>query len=172
MKVNTTRSKAKRGMRLAGNTKNRPEQILAATLLKMHLPLWCQIDTEVEVSLHDADNPDVPYERTIDIVVKNMQEKFAIEMNGPPHDEKLQLRKDNRRIIILEWKGNDYKYVEFNYKKMPNLWKKAYENLTLDEALVAYEEIKTAVGDLLPLGKCNKNHIETMLRKTQIKQKL
>lgn len=167
MKINTSRSRAKSAMRYLGNTKNRPEQILAATLLKMHLPLWCHVETEVKVSLHDADNPDIPYERTIDIVVKNMQEKFAIEVNGPPHDEMPRIRKDNRRKIILEWKGNDYKYIVFDHNKMTNLFIKATRNVTLDEALNAYEEIKAAIGDNLPLGDCRKDQIETMLRKTQ-----
>ncbi len=168
MKINTSRSRAKRGMRMADNTKNRPEQIFAATLLKMHLPLWCHVDLEVEVSLFDADNPDVRYVRTIDIVIRNMEKKFAIEMNGPPHDEMPQMRKDKRRKLILEWKGNDYNFIEFNYTKMSSLWKKAIGNITLDDAVMAYAEIRDTIGDLLPLGQCNRAQIETMLRKTQM----
>lgn len=167
MKINTSRSRAKKGMKSSGNTKNRPEQLLAAVLIKMHLPQWCSTETEVDVSLFDADNPDVPYERTIDIVVKNMKEKFAIEMQGPPHDELPQIRKDRRRGIILEWKGNDYKFIEFHYEKMTNLWKKAYEDVTIDEAMAAYEEVKAALAEYLPMAECRRNNIETYLRKTQ-----
>ena len=155
-------------MRNAGNTKNRPEQLFAAAIIKMHLPLWCSVETEVDVSLFDADNPNTPYERTLDIQVKNMKEKFAIELNGGYHDEQLQIRKDSRREIILEWEGNDYKCIIFDYIKMVNLFKRARNNLTIDEAVLAYEEIKKKLGDDLPLGRCRKDLIETYLRKTQL----
>jgi len=167
MKINTTRSKAKKAMRANGNTKNRPEQILAAKLLKAHLPLWCSVETEEEVTLYDADNPD-PYKISIDISIKNQAKKFAIEMNGPPHDEELQIRRDNRRITILEWPGNDWTYIEFNYVKMPMLFARSQRKLMNYEAVEAYREIQTAIGDALPLSVARKDMIETILRKTQL----
>lgn len=170
MKISTERSRAKRNMAYVGNTKNRPEQILAEALLKLHLPLWCRVETEYEVSLFDADNPDTPYERSIDIAVWNQGKKFAIELNGPPHDEVPQIRKDSRRQVILEWKGNDWKYIVFDYIKMPTLFERAKRKLTYDEAVKAYGEILVAIGDALPLGEPRKEMIETVLRKTQLNE--
>lgn len=157
-------------MRANGNTKNRVEQILAAKLLKAHLPLWCSVETEEKVSLHDADNPEIPYKISIDIAIKNQAKKFAIEMNGPPHDEELQIRRDNRRITILEWEGNDWTYIEFNYTKMPMLFARSQRKLMNYEAVEAYKEIQTAIGDVLPLSVARKDMIETILRKTQLNE--
>jgi len=155
-------------MRANGNTKNRPEQVLAAKLLKAHLPLWCSVNTEHEVSMYDADNPEKPYVISIDIAIMNQAKKFAIEMNGPPHDEELQMRRDNRRIAILQWKGNDWAYIEFNYVKMPMLFARSQRKLMNYEAVEAYREIQTAIGDALPLSVARKDMIETILRKTQL----
>lgn len=168
MRPNTNRSKAKGAMRASGNTKMRAEQKLAAQLIRNHLPLWCKVEMEEEVKLYDADHPDVPYERSIDIAVWNRRDKIAIEMNGPPHDEQLQVRKDNRRITILEWPGNDWDYTEFSYIKMPNLFARATRKITIEEALKAYDEIKIAIGPKLPLAAARKEMIETILRKTQL----
>jgi len=170
MKINTERSKAKKNMTYVGNIQNRPEQILAAGLLQIHLPLWCRIYTEHEVELFDADNPDTPYKRKLDIAIYNQRFKIAIELNGPPHDEMPQIRKDTRRQTILEWKGNDWKYIEFNHTKMPTLFARAKRKLTYDEAVKAYGEILVAVGDALPLGEARKDMIQTILRKTQLNE--
>lgn len=169
MKINTTRSKAKKAMRVTGNTKNRPEQILAGHLIKNHLPLWCKVDLEFFVSLYDPDNPHNPYERHIDIAVQNQTQKFAVELNGPPHDELPQIRRDNRYKTILEWEGNDWTYIEFSHISMPNLFTKEFvlgqRSLTIEETLEAYEEIKLVIGKKLPLGDANRPLIETILRK-------
>ncbi len=168
MKINRNRSKAKAAMSKTGNTTNRPEQLLAAVLLQSHLPLWCKVMREEELSLFDADNPGKSYVITVDIAIVDMGKKFAIELNGPPHDEMPQIRRDNRRQTILEWKANDWKYIEFDYTKMPNLFKRAKGKITLDEAIAAYEEIIIAVNNVLPLGEPKKLLIETVLREIQI----
>lgn len=174
MKINTNRSKAKKNMKYVGHTSNRPEQILAAKLIQAHLPLWCRVFTEHLVKLHDPDNPDVPYERKLDIAVYNQHSKVAIELNGPPHDETPQIRKDNRKYEILKWKDNDWKVVVFEYTKMPTLFERQFvegkRNLTYNEAVKAYGEMLTAIGDILPIAEARREIIETLLRKTKMKE--
>ena len=168
MKVNRTRSKAKAGMRRFGQKKNRPEQILAEALIQSHLPVEAIVDREEDVTCFDPDNPDTQKEVSVDITVRLSIKKVAIELNGPPHDEMPQIYRDRRKQIILEWKGNNWKYLPFDYNKMEILFTRNRRHLTYNEAVRAYGEILQQVGDVLPLQDASKQKIEAVLRKTQI----
>lgn len=167
MKVNRTRSLAKAGMRRFGQKKNRPEQILAGALLQSHLPNYAIVDVEPIVKAFNPDNPEVLKEISVDITVRLPRKKVAIELNGPPHDEMPQIRRDRRKQIILEWKDNDWKFLIFDYNKMEILFLRNRRNLTYNEAVRAYGEIMIVVGEVLPLQDASKIAIEEVLRKTQ-----
>jgi len=160
MKVNTNRSRAKKGMRYLGHTKNRPEQLLAAKLIKLHLktPMVTYVETEELVQCFNPDEPGKEKEISVDITVVIPRQrgwsegiKVAIELNGPPHDEMPQIRRDTRKQIILEWPGNNWKFLVFDYNKMPILFTRATRELDYDEIVKAYGEIIIAVGNALPL---------------------
>jgi len=155
-------------MRRFGQKKNRPEQILAGALLEAHLPNCAIVDVEAIVWAFDPDNPEILKDVSVDITVKLHQKKVAIELNGPPHDELPQIRRDNRKRIILEWKGNDWKFLTFDYNKMEILFLRNRRNLIYDEAVKAYGEILQQVGDVFPLQDASKQKIEAVLRKTQL----
>lgn len=158
-------------MRLFGQKRNRPEQILTGALLEAHLPSCAIVDVEAIVWAFNPDNPKVFKDVSVDITVKFHQKKVVIELNGPPHDEKPQKRRDARKQIILEWKGNDWIYLPFDYNRMPTLFERNFvegkRDLTYNETVKAYGEIIIAVGDVLPLKDASKLAIEEVLRKTQ-----
>lgn len=177
MKPNRTRSIAKAQMRRFGQKKNRPEQILAAALIESHLrssPMGF-VETEELVKCFNPDEPNILKEISVDITVKFPPQRakpdglrVAIELNGPPHDELPQIRRDRRKQIILEWKGNDWKYLIFDYNKMEILFLRNRRNLTYNETVRAYGEIIITVGEVLPLKDASKIAIEEVLRKTQL----
>ena len=168
MRVNTDRSRAKKYMRLFGQKKNRPEQILAGALLQTHLPNWAIVEVEDMVTCFNPDEPGVPKEVSVDITVRLPRKKVVIELNGPPHDELPQKRRDNRKQILLEWEGNDWKFLKFGYNKMEILFTRNRRFLNYNETVRAYGEILVAVDGLLPLQEANKIKIEEVLRKTQL----
>jgi len=147
---------------------NRPEQILAGALLEAHLPNYAIVDVETIVKVFDPDNPEVLKDVSVDITVRLPRKKIAIELNGPPHDELPQIRRDSRKQIILDWQGNDWQYLIFDYSKMEILFLRNRRHLNYDEAVRAYGEIITTMNGLLPLQEANKIKIEDVLRKTQL----
>jgi len=167
MKVNRTRSKAKANMRRFGQKKNRPEQILAEALLQAHLPTFAIVDREEMVKVDNPDEPGIK-EVSVDITIRFARKKVAIEMNGPPHDEIPQIRRDSRKEILLTWPGNDWICLVFDYNKMPILFLRNTRELTYDETVRAYREIIIAVGDILPLKDASPLAIKAILRKTQL----
>lgn len=177
--MNTERSRAKNNMRHSGQKKNRPEQLLAAAIIQTHIPtsLAADIETEEIVKCFNADEPGVLKEISVDITVRFLRQrkfpngdKIAIELNGPPHDELPQIRRDARKQIILEWKGNDWKFLVFDYDSMPNLFLRNERELTPAEAIAAYGEVKDKVSALFPLMPTNSKKIEAVLRKTKLNE--
>ncbi len=164
-------------MRYSGQKKNRPEQLLAAAIIQAHIPdsLCPVIETEEMVKCFNPDDPGILKEVSVDITVRFMEsrargliKRIAIELNGPPHDEMPQIRRDRRKQIILEWRGNDWKFLVFDYDSMPNLFLRNERELTPAEAIAAYEEVKDKVSTLFPLMPTNSKKIESVLRKTQL----
>ena len=155
-------------MRRTGQKKNRPEQILAGALLQAHLPNYAIVDVETIVKVFDPDNSEVLKDVSVDITVQLPRKKVAIELNGPPHDELPQIRRDSRKQIILEWQGNDWQYVIFGYNKMPTLFLRNSRELTYNETVRAYGEIMIVAGEVFPLKDASKIAIEKVLRKTSL----
>jgi len=164
-------------MRYSGQKKNRPEQLFAAALIESHLrpsPV-AYVETEEMVQCFNPDEPDVTKEVSVDITVKFPRQrskpeglKIAIEVNGPIHDEMPQIRRDQRKQIILEWKGNDWEFLAFDYISMPNLFLRNERSLTPAEAISAYGEIKSKLVKWFLLTPTNYKKIDAVLRKTQI----
>lgn len=139
MKVNRTNSIAKKAMRKKGDTSNRPEEKLACNIIALHLPKIIQIESQKIIWFNDINYAKLD----IHFVISSGQ-KYAIRLNGPPHDGLKAQRHDRRQQIYLEERG--YIVIDFWYNKMEKLFLR-YERLLTDEELKeAYFEIKNILN--------------------------
>jgi len=158
LRVNRSRSLAKKAMRRLGNTRNRPEQLLAARLIELHLPS-ARVETEVKMTdIVATGGVDLTGERAprLDIRVVKDGKKYAIRLMGPPHDEKKQERYDILQALFLESEDNGYTVIDFGHANyhvnpMPTLFLRALRPLKRDEVWIAYLEIAKIAGLLLGL---------------------
>lgn len=155
LKINRSQTFANTNMRKNGNTKNRPEQILAKNIIENHLPKYANVRTEEDVICFNPDNPETPKEISVDITVRLEQLKVSIEMQGGYHNRKNVGRRDFRKGITLEWKGNDWKHIVFVDEEMPGLWLRNKRELNDQELEIAYNEIKQKLSSVLQLSDWN-----------------
>lgn len=120
---------AKKNMVRAGNTSNRPEQLLAKRIIHEHLRGLHTIETEYKVE-----------DYSIDIAILQHDKKIAIELHGPIHDEIKRERHDRLKRLKLQELG--WIVVEFKYYNMPYLFRRVDRILTESEMKLAYNEIR------------------------------
>lgn len=162
LKVNRTRSIAKKWMRRSGNTKNRPEEKLAANLIEIGLPVWAHVIPQRKLTLNDPDGPDIEF--NVDIAVRLEHLKTVVELHGPYHDEKKYVRRDRIRRLLLEHNG--WNTLVIHHSKAPILFKES-KKWKLEELPKVYREIIDQIGEKLPLSKEIPDGIfESVLRKT------
>ena len=167
VKINTTRSRAKKGMRKKGDTKYRPEQILAHDIIES-----CSISKLRKLEMEFSPADIVPLEGTnltgdrsprLDIYFQTQDfVNYAIRLNGPYHDEKKQERKDYVQKVFLEMQPEKWIVIDFNYVTMQNLFKRNLRKLTLTELILAYNEVKKY---LIPFGVNLSTPTEEILKK-------
>lgn len=125
-----TRARINDFMRQAGNTRDRPEQIMAADIITMLImpdqKYFCATEFYVN-DLKLAGEVDYSERRPrLDIALKlyypDREEKFAIRCMGPPHEGRIQKRKDYMQLLVLEHPANGWKVIDFWHNRMPNLW--------------------------------------------------
>lgn len=154
VKINTTRSRAKKAMRKKGSTKYRPEQILVHDIIKeCHVGGLKKIEMEFKpANILPLEGTDLTGDRSpiLDIYLQdgNMT-NYAIRLNGPYHDELKQERKDYVQKTFLEMQPEKWVVIDFNYVTMQNVFKRNLRKLTPGELILAYNEIKKY---LLPFG--------------------
>lgn len=109
-------------MRFAGNTRNRPEQLLAKLIIEKILGY--QIESEYFVKdlkpVGEKDFSKTNQIPTLDLAIPDR--KIAIRLQGPYHDELKQIRKDRIQKFVLE--GNGWIVIDFVHTDMPVLFQK------------------------------------------------
>ena len=149
MKVNTTRSRAKKAMRRTGQKQYRPEQILAFDIIKNCTLTFGMRKLEMEYqpnNLVPLEGTDLTGDRvpTLDIYLQDVNsEHYAIRLNGPYHDELKQERKDFIQKTFLEMQPHKWHVIDFNYTTMQHLFKRNQRKLSPGELLLAYNEVKS-----------------------------
>ena len=153
VKINTTRSRAKKAMRKKGSTKYRPEQILVYDIISE-----CDIGIRIiemefkPTNILPLEGTDLTGERSpiLDIYLQDDNfTNYAIRLNGPYHDEQKQERKDFIQKTFLEMQPEKWRVIDFNYITMQNVFKRNLRKLTPGELILAFNEIKR---NLLPFG--------------------
>ena len=132
MKTNRSSSIAKKYMREKGDTKNRPEQLLVAEILKYHVTE--EVTTEVKLkNLHAVDALDFTGKRAPrpDILMEYQEQKFVIRINGPSHDTDKREKYDNAQKIFLELQTKDhYRVIDVSYVRHELLFERNKRKLT------------------------------------------
>ena len=156
VKINTTRSRAKKAMRKKNSTKYRPEQILVHDIINE-----CYVGgsglRKIEMEYLPPDiipieGTDLTGERSprLDIYLQTADlMNYAVRLNGPYHDDQKQERKDFIQKTFLEMQPERWFVIDFDYIKMQNVFKRNLRKLTPGELILAYNEIKK---NLLPFG--------------------
>jgi hypothetical protein len=134
MKVNRTRSLAKDAMRKKKSTSNRPEEKLAYKIIKTYLK-GLQYSEEQRIFRFDA-----IHHAKVDIYIMANDIRYAIRLQGPPHDEKKQKRHDLLQFFNLLHLG--VTTIDFPYKTMVNLFLRNKKILNDFQLLSAYTEIR------------------------------
>lgn len=127
-------------MRLKGNTKNRPEQMLIYEVLQHHLKFE-KLETEYKVTyfteFHDY------RDAHLDIYLVMNGVKYAIRVMGGYHKNKTQKKKDVVQRSYLERDG--YTVVDLWYDKMPITFVRNKRKLNRTQLIMAYREIRHEV---------------------------
>ena len=151
MKVNRTRSITKKAMKRAGNTSNRPEQQLAFDIISRHLQGIDIIEKEYRIDFNNQNWT------KIDIYIKISNQKYALYLNGPPHDELKAKRHD--RMVFLYLEERDYIPIPLSYNNMPYLFLRNKRELDWIETKMAYKELHRELKPFgLILKKLKNNH--------------
>jgi len=135
MKVNRTRSIAKKAMRKKGATSNRPEERLVYQVIKTHLSSVVDIEMQKRV-----DFDDIHYAKLDVYFTTRTGQKFAIRVNGPPHDGQKESRHDRLQLYLLQERL--ITAIDFWWDKMPMLFLRNKKILDEVELKQAFIEIK------------------------------
>jgi len=133
MKVNRTRSFAKKGMRAKDATSKRPEEQLAFNIILAHLD-GIEIEQQYRIEFNSRNFA------ILDIYMERDGNWYAIRLMGPPHDELKAKRHDRLQKIYLERLG--IIVIDFGHNDMPNLFLRNKRKLKPIELNRAYLEIK------------------------------
>lgn len=132
-------------MRLKGDKRNRPEQMLIYEVLGYHLK-YEKLETEYTVTyyteFHDYRDADLDIYLVMDGV------KYAIRVMGGYHKNKTQRKKDGIQQAYLERDG--YIVIDLWYDKMPITFLRNKRLLNKTQLMIAYQEIVTE-GKILKL---------------------
>jgi len=152
VKINTTRSRAKKGMTRKNNTSNRPEEILVHDIIKSTLPDIDEIKTQHKPpNIVPLKGTDLTGERSpkIDVYFRIGTRHYAIRVMGPIHDEWKRENYDFVQRTFLEMQPEKWAVIDFNYVTMQNVFRRNKRKLLRGELILAYNEVKKY---LLPFG--------------------
>lgn len=138
MKVNRSRSMAKRGMRRSGNTSDRPEEKLAYVIIRDHLKGIVQCEKQYIVKFDEG--PWCHHARLDIFFILNTGQKYGVRIMGEYHDEKKQERHDRLQYHELLERG--YIVIDLLWWDSPNLFARRERLLSEGEIAHAYLDIK------------------------------
>ena len=125
-------------------TQYRPEQILTFDILRLYSKA-SQITLEYELPPHRCygkDNTnDLGIHPIFDIWFAYKSGRYALELDGPVHDEKKQINKDELRDIWLATRANPIFSIRMNHRFYPAVWKGQY-----------HKAVQEIAGMLLQVG--------------------
>lgn len=173
MKRRFTQSRIYDNMIRAGNTKNRPEQLLAADIIRAHTSF--DVQTEVTLNLKATDSVNLTGERApkVDILLTPhslsrymTEQKIVIRCMGAIHKQKRRQNYDRVQRHFMT--DNNIAVYDFWYDKMPYLFKDKNRVRFSDreEMALAYNEIRTELS-LLAMRKFNYQAILAQQKLTQ-----
>lgn len=152
MKVNRTQFFANKAMRANGNTKNRPEQLLARDLIQAHYSE--KLETEyTPTDIKPLPDLDLTGDRSPRLDIAIPSKRIAIRLNGPPHDRRITRNYDRAQQVFLEMQEKPWKVVNFVHTMMPVLWRSHSRGLTSQELKMAYDEIRRNLDGVIRLPK-------------------
>ena len=132
----------------AGNTKNRPEQLLIAEILKFHLPSWAYIETEKKITyvteFKDQRDAKIDIFVVYDEIQKQRGSQYLIRVMGPRHDNGIVIKKDSLQkgyLLALSQIWPIKAVIDLHYYDMPITFERNKRLLTGDEAIQAYGEV-------------------------------
>ena len=134
MKINRKSSIAKKRMREKGDTTNRPEQLLAAEIIKYHVTE--SVTTEAKLSnLKDVDALTFTGMRAPrpDILFEYQKQKFIVRINGPYHDGREKY--DRAQKLFLEMQEPPYRVIDVSYVRHEILFVRHNRKLTKFELM-------------------------------------
>lgn len=134
MKVNTTRSHAKKAMKRNGQTSGRPEEKLAAKIINYHLTKLHELNEQVRIDFNEINYAIVDIQ-----LILGSGQKYAILLHGPPHDEKRAKNHDRLQYYYLQEKG--YITIVCWHYNMPFLFLRNERLLEADELKEAHYEL-------------------------------
>lgn len=116
-------------MRKKGATKNRPEQLLLAEIIKYHVTE--EVSTEVKLKkLKDVDAITLTGDRSPrpDILFECLKQKFIVRVNGPSHDNREKY--DKAQKLFLEMQDPPYRVIDVSYVRHELLFERNKRKLT------------------------------------------
>jgi len=145
VKINRTRSIAKKAMRRSGKKGYRPEQILVYDILKIYAIGIEDLEMEKKPpNIVPLKGTDLTGDRSpiLDIYFKFDDVHVAVRVNGQYHDEQKQDRKDIVQRLFLENQPERWQVFDFVHWKMSNLFKRNQRKLLPGELMLAFNEVK------------------------------
>ncbi len=138
-------------MRKKGQTKNRPEQLLAKKIIDALLKANNhRVDSHLEYEIIDIQpvgGDKLHYTPKVDIAYFFNRTKVAVELLGGYHDSLRQQLKDETKFATMAAKPNEWEIIKFKDAYMQYLFKRNTQKLNYDEFILAYGEIHTTLKD-------------------------
>lgn len=160
MKVNRTSFFANKNMRLAGNTSNRPEQLLARDLIQAHYPE--KLETEyTPKDLHPLSDMDLTGNRAPRLDIAIPSKRIAIRINGPSHTRKNRRNYDRAQQVFLESQDKPWTVIDIPISgdRNPVLYRSHERGLSAQELRMAYEEIRKELDGIIHLPRKPKREV-------------
>lgn len=155
-----------RNMRQAGQTTNRPEQMLAYYLIQGHLKQKVELEYKPP-HLRALPDVDLTGDRSpkLDLAVPSI--RVAIRVMGQSHDNLPQERYDNIQRIFLEMQHPPWHVVDLWYYSLETLWKCRERGLSSQELEEAYSELYEKLHKVLDLREKPNRWVIQELAKSQ-----
>ncbi len=135
---------ANSAMRKAGNTKNRPEELLVFEIIKYHAT-YNKLDSQRNIKYTNEQG--VIKDSFVDIYFKDKFGEIVLRLMGEYHDELRQQRKD---LLQSEYLQRDlYKVIDIWYWDRPGIFLRRERKMYPGELETAYNELRSLIEGLI-----------------------